>query len=465
MNEEVPKENIRKAEFVNKANKKHNFRYKYVNFIYINSKTKGLITCNIHGDFSQTPCDHLSGCGCKHCGRLSSKLKLTSNTENFIKEAEIIHGYKYDYSLVDYNKSTEEVKIICKTIIRHGVFKQKPFKHLQGQGCPKCGRNHQYTTEEFIEEAKIIHGDNKYDYSLVKYVDNETEIIIICDKHCEFRQTPHSHLSGRGCHSCGKENSAKYRRYSTEEFIEKANRKHNFKYKYDLVQYGNNGFENVIITCIEHGNFEQTPNAHLQGAGCSKCVGKYQYTTIEFIEKANKIHNFKYNYHLCEYVNSQTYIKIICNKHGEFPQKANSHLRGIGCPTCVNKTESKLFEKIKPIYPTLRTHFKVEWCKNNRCLPFDFCIPELKIIIELDGPQHFRQVSNWSSPEEQFENDKYKEKCANDNDYSVIRILQEDVLNDIYDWAKDLCNAIEEIKNGDEVVNVYLCKNDEYDAF
>ena len=83
----------------------------------------------------------------------------------------------------------------------------------------------------------------------------------------------------------------------------------------------------------------------------------------------------------------------------------------------------------------------------------------------MDGRQHFQQVSNWSSPEEQFENDKYKEKCANDNDYSVIRILQEDVLNDTYDWLKDLCNTIEEIKNGDEVVNAYLCKNGEYECF
>ena len=72
---------------------------------------------------------------------------------------------------------------------------------------------------------------------------------------------------------------------------------------------------------------------------------------------------------------------------------------------------------------------------------------------------------NWSSPEEQFENDKYKEKCANDNGYSVIRLLQEDVFNDTYDWVKELCETIEEIKNDDEVVNVYLCKNGEYDAF
>jgi very-short-patch-repair endonuclease len=117
------------------------------------------------------------------------------------------------------------------------------------------------------------------------------------------------------------------------------------------------------------------------------------------------------------------------------------------------------------LYPSLLRQYKQEWCKKRRHLPFDFCIPEYKIIIELDGPQHFLQVSNWSSPEEQFDNDKYKEECANDNNYSVIRLVQEDVLSDKYDWLKDLCGAIEELNNGDEIANVYLCKNGEYENY
>ena len=68
-------------------------------------------------------------------------------------------------------------------------------------------------------------------------------------------------------------------------------------------------------------------------------------------------------------------------------------------------------------------------------LPFDFCIEELKIILELDGRQHFEQVMNWKTPEEQYENDKYKEKCANENGYSIIRLLQEDVFNEKYDFG------------------------------
>jgi very-short-patch-repair endonuclease len=78
------------------------------------------------------------------------------------------------------------------------------------------------------------------------------------------------------------------------------------------------------------------------------------------------------------------------------------------------------------------TQAKFDWCRNDesrRCLPFDFLIEEYKIFIELDGPQHFTQVSNWRSPEEQQRIDKYKMECANHHGYSIIRVLQEDVLN------------------------------------
>jgi len=155
-----------------------------------------------------------------------------------------------------------------------------------------------------------------------------------------------------------------------------------------------------------------------------------------------------------------------CNKCNlDFYSSLREVSSGCWCPFCVNKTETIIYNILKEIYPSLLCQFKQEWCKNITYLPFDFCIPENKIIIELDGPQHFRQISNWSSPEEQFDKDKYKEKCANDNDYSVIRLIQEDVFNDTYDWFKELCTSIEEIKNGDKIMNVYLCKNGEYDTY
>ena len=161
--------------------------------------------------------------------------------------------------------------------------------------------------------------------------------------------------------------------------------------------------------------------------------------------------------------NSNSKWLFVCEKKHKFSSSLD-HITICGrwCPKCINKTETKLCEKMIQIYPSIMTQFKQEWCKNISYLPFDFCIPEPKIIIELDGLQHFKQVMNWSPPEEQFERDRYKEKCANDNGYSTIRIIQEDVLNDKYDWCKELCEAIENIKSGNKIVNIYLCKNNEY---
>ena len=98
--------------------------------------------------------------------------------------------------------------------------------------------------------------------------------------------------------------------------------------------------------------------------------------------------------------------------------------KGVWCSFCVNKTELILFNKLKEKYNTLRTQYKVDWCKNKKHLPFDFVIEERKIIVELDGKQHFEQIGSWQSPEETMKNDLYKMKCANENGFSIIRILQ-----------------------------------------
>ena len=191
----------------------------------------------------------------------------------------------------------------------------------------------------------------------------------------------------------------------------------------------------------------------------------------ECIDKINLIHSNNIGTSLINdnnYKGSKRKLPFTCNKnvaHDTWYATPDNVINGSGCPSCLYKTEQKLYELIKLKYPTVEQQFKRDWCKSKKCLPFDFCIPEINIIIELDGCQHFSPVSNWKSPEEQFERDIFKEKCANENNYCVIRILQEDVWNDTYDWMTELCESIEEIKNGDEIVNHYLCKNNEYAKF
>jgi hypothetical protein len=144
--------------------------------------------------------------------------------------------------------------------------------------------------------------------------------------------------------------------------------------------------------------------------------------------------------------------------------------RKSGCPCCKHKTERKLFEALLPLYPSLERQFRADWCRGAESgyhLPFDFCLPDRKILIELDGRQHFQQVWNWRSPEEQNATDLFKEARANEQGYCMIRLLQEDVLDDKFDWLGELRAAIAELMaNGEgEVANVYLSLGEEYACF
>lgn len=139
--------------------------------------------------------------------------------------------------------------------------------------------------------------------------------------------------------------------------------------------------------------------------------------------------------------------------------------RGSWCNCKKNKTETKLLKKLTEFFPTIIKNFKVDWCKNERHLPFDLAIIDYKIIIELDGQQHLKQVANWKTPEHYQTRDKYKMKCANENSYSVIRLLQYDVWNDKYDWLDEIIKNINLIVNEKKIQNIMMCKNKEYDVY
>lgn len=131
------------------------------------------------------------------------------------------------------------------------------------------------------------------------------------------------------------------------------------------------------------------------------------------------------------------------------------------CSKCKFKTELKLLKYLKEIYKNdVLPQAKFDWCKNKRHLPFDFLIRSKKCIIELDGLQHFKQVSNWQSPEINQEKDKFKMENAFKNGYRIIRLLQNDVFKDTFDWKSELNNAINTTEKC-----IFICKNNEYEIF
>lgn len=197
----MPKK-LTKEEFVKRSNDAHNNKFDYSKVEYINTATKVCIICPIHGEFWQFPRDHMNGRSCRKCSGTSP---LT--IDEFIEKSRKVHGDKYDYSKSVINGSNKtKIKIICPV---HGEFEQRINDHLNGYGCKKCGGNERLTTEQFIERAKIVHGD-KYDYSKAEYKSSTSRICIICPKHGEFKQIPRNHLFlGAGCPQCNNNRKSK----------------------------------------------------------------------------------------------------------------------------------------------------------------------------------------------------------------------------------------------------------------
>jgi very-short-patch-repair endonuclease len=217
--------------------------------------------------------------------------------------------------------------------------------------------------EEIIKRARIVHGD-KYDYSLVDYINSRTNINIICDKHGIFSQNPRHHIEKKSqCPECRNEKLSKEFSLDTNDFIKQAVGVHGDNYDYSNVIYVN-GRVNVIIGCKKHGNFNQIPFNHLNGAGCPACKES-------FGEK----------------------------KIGEYLSLNN---------ICFQRQVS--FNGLKG---------------DKNLLKFDFYLPEYKLLIEYDGIQHYKIVNYFGGKNKflkQKEYDWKKIKFVMENGYKLLKL-------------------------------------------
>jgi hypothetical protein len=243
-------------DFIGRAMIKHNNKYCYSLVDYKHGKVKIKIICPEHGIFEQIPNNHMNGRGCPKC---CTNTKLTK--EEFIQKTKIVHGDKYDYSLVDYTGIKNKISIVCQ---EHGIFKQSPESHLSGSGCGKCANNIRFSLNEFIKKSNEKH-NNVYNYSLVDYKKSKDKVKIICPIHGFFEQKASNHMRGDRCPSC-----TGNKRLTNDEFIIKAKETHGTRYDYKLVNYTNNSSK-ISIICRIHGEFDQQPNNHINGNGCPKC--------------------------------------------------------------------------------------------------------------------------------------------------------------------------------------------------
>lgn len=413
------------AEFIKKAKRIHKNKYKYSKVEYKNNHTKVCIVCPKHGEFWQTPHNHLSGNNCPKCTNVKKHESQKHSIEDFIKRANFTHNNKYDYSKTEYVNTKTKVCIIChekdKFGKEHGEFWQSPISHINGTKCPKCSNTYRLTTDDFINQGNLIH-NNKYNYSKANYINAKTNVKIICPIHGEFEQSPKLHLAGSGCPKCSREKIALNQTLNTEDFVNKATLIHGDKYDYSKSKYIS-GRSKLIITCLTHGDFEQNAYSHLRGSGCPKCsverISKTQRsTTEEFIKKAKNIHGDRYDYSKVKYEGSKKEVCIICNKHGAFWQIPNTHLMNHGCPKCAKRTSQvNFYNKLKE---SLNLEFifdaHVDWLGMQS---LDIYNSEYNFAIEFNGIQHYQPIEFFGGEEyynKICELDKLKsEKCLSNN--------------------------------------------------
>jgi len=414
------------------------------------------------------------GAFCKKCININqlNKTKLTYNSEkringinnrtekNRLSNEEILKRLKEKFNTIEilnineYNNATSKLNFICNDC---NIQFTRTFRSLIQFGCQKCKLKNIIepkinTKIEINKETEFIKNcENKhpkaFNYSKVKFINKDTNIILICNTcNNEILIRPKVILKRKisltSCEDCLSNNKL---------LLIKDKIKDNWIIN-DLSSY-NKKLDSIDAYCKECNFKIHYKINDILDTGCMNCYdnnkrGQSNKLNNEIIlERYKKVWNNKYDYSKTNYINQITPITIICKKHGEFSIYPRYHEKGSGCPKCYPTTELYLLDFLKNYYPTIIPQFKLDSCKNKIHLPFDYCIPEIKTIIELDGEQHFKPVANWKSNYEQLERDIYKMNKAHQEGYKIIRITQMDVFKYKEKWLED--NLLPEIESTD----------------
>ena len=293
------------------------------------------------------------------------------STSQFILEAKAKHGDKYDYSQTEYHNSRTKLVIRCPD---HGLFSQLAAEHLRGCGCRKChyqnlGNDRRTPTRAIIQQFRRTHGD-RYEYSLVEYVNMDAKVTIVCKKHGPFQQRPVSHIKGHGCWKCRNEKMSILQRSSLEQILERFHAAHGDRYCY------------------------------------------------------SEVHAVK---------NNRQKVRLICPLHGVFLQSVTKHASGEGCPSChASRGENRVAQTLDWMDLEYEREKRFPSCRDKRSLPFDFYVPSQETLIEYDGPQHREELPRFNFPLIR-RHDRMKTAWAEKHGFQLIRIPDEcfDVIPDI----------------------------------
>lgn len=350
---------------------------------------------NEHGEFCQSPYNHLKGHGCPLCAIEKNNQNKRLGREKINKRLYDISGglYRLSNDNPDYKNNLQKLKFVCK---KHGTFYARSINLLKGEQCPYCRRENlskkmSMGIECFSQKLQKIHGNNIEICKDSVYVNNATKIKLICHKKDE------------------------------------------------------NG--------VEHGEFWQLPTTSLNGCECLKCkkekLSKVHLIDSKEIEKRfKKLNGNTYVYDFTTYKDTHTKMRMICPEHGEFWQTPHLHLSGQGCPYC---QESKMERQIQSFLKNVNISFSrqktFEWLKYKKHLFLDFYLPDYNIAIECQGEQHFNVVEHFK---ESFEicqiRDKIKKNLCKENNIKLFyysNLKYDSFLGEkVYHTMEYLINAI-----------------------
>jgi very-short-patch-repair endonuclease len=370
---------------------------------------------------------------------------------------------------------TTRLKLYHKCEVNeHKEYPQTPASHVQGQGCPECAGNQLKTHKKYISDCIKKGYDLPVERYNNKYFDSKKKLYHKCKvlEHVEYPQTPNGHLMGNGCPLCGIEQNRIKNARNHDVYVEICK-----ILGLDLPEADDNnkyynGNTKLFHKCaiLEHKEYLHQPTLHLRGyIGCKECIN------ISIIERQTKTHQ-QYideckkldldlpiikSYNIYKHIKIKLLHKCQKNeKHKEYSQRPDCHLLGQGCPQCKNKSEAKFYELLIEKNIVCETQINFDWCKNevtNKYFPFDFLIKTFRIILELDGMQHFRDITYWHTNSlKQCSRDCYKMQQAIKNKYTIIRILQPE----FYKNPKEIINMVlPYIKQYDKPEIIYITKN------
>jgi Zn finger protein HypA/HybF involved in hydrogenase expression len=269
--------------------------------------------------------------------------KLT--IEQVLEQFKEVHGDQFDYSNVVYVDTHTKVEIYCK---KHSyTFHQIPKDHKKGMKCYFCGRESQIekakkNQEQFIQEVIELHGD-KYDLSLVNYINSKTPVKLICKERGVIEAQPSSLLDRRRYLA---KDRRKTKSTNKNKFIEEATKIYGDKDNYEKTNIISSK-EKIEITCTKHDRtFEKSIQTYLAGYGCPMCSAE-NYSQIrtksteDFIKQSKEIHGDSCDYTNTVYKSCRDKVTIKCNKHNTyFETVPSNHIAGGKCRKCLSENIS-----------------------------------------------------------------------------------------------------------------------------